>query len=123
MNKVNRKSILVGSLSFFIVLFTMPLGHALMILMEHFLTHQQLYYSAFAMGAVGLVLTIVDPVRYVRSIALLDRLDRVRICLLRSSSRRTAATQCCRRSDYQARISYATFVRRILGDVYVPVSV
>ena len=59
MNKVNRKSILVGSLSFFIVLFTMPLGHALMILMEHFLTHQQLYYSAFAMGAVGLVLTIV----------------------------------------------------------------
>ena len=59
MNKVNRKSILVGSLSFFIVLFTMPLGHALMILMEHLLTHQQLYYSAFAMGAVGLVLTIV----------------------------------------------------------------
>lgn len=59
MNKVNRKSILVGSLSFFIVLFTMPLGHALMILMEHFLTHQQLYYSAFAMGVVGLVLTIV----------------------------------------------------------------
>ena len=59
MNKVNRKSILVGSLSFFIVLVTMPLGHALMILMEHFLTHQQLYYSAFTMGAVGLVLTIV----------------------------------------------------------------
>ena len=59
MSNITRKSFLVGSLSFVIVLFTMPLGHALMILMEHFLTHHQLYYSAFAMGAIGLMLTIL----------------------------------------------------------------
>jgi len=59
MSNITRKSFLVGSLSFVIVLFTMPLGHALMILMEHFLTRQQLYYSAFAMGAIGLMLTIL----------------------------------------------------------------
>ena len=33
-----------------IVLLLMPLGHALMILMEHFLTPTALHYSAFAMG-------------------------------------------------------------------------
>lgn len=42
----------------FIVLLLMPLGHALMILMEHFLSPAVLHYSAFAMGFVGLVLTI-----------------------------------------------------------------
>ena len=38
-----------------IVLLLMPLGHALMILMEHFLTPTALHYSAFAMGFMGLV--------------------------------------------------------------------
>lgn len=41
-----------------IVLLLMPLGHALMILMEHFLQPTTLHYSAFAMGFVGLLLTI-----------------------------------------------------------------
>ena len=41
-----------------IVLLLMPLGHALMILMEHFLTPTALHYSAFAMGFMGLVITI-----------------------------------------------------------------
>lgn len=41
-----------------IVLLLMPLGHALMILMEHFLAPTVLHYSAFAMGFVGLVVTI-----------------------------------------------------------------
>lgn len=45
--------------SFCLVLFTMPLGHALMILMEHFMDPVTLHYSAFAMGAVGLVMVIV----------------------------------------------------------------
>jgi hypothetical protein len=36
----------------------MPLGHALMILMEHFLAPTVLHYSAFLMGFAGLVLTI-----------------------------------------------------------------
>lgn len=44
--------------SFMLVLFTMPLGHALMILMEHFLEPGPLHYSAFAMGFVGLLMVI-----------------------------------------------------------------
>ncbi|MCH5216621.1 MAG: hypothetical protein J1F10_06740 [Muribaculaceae bacterium] len=45
--------------SFLLVLFTMPLGHALMILMEHFLQPGALHISAFIMGLVGLLITIV----------------------------------------------------------------
>ena len=41
-----------------IVLLLMPLGHALMILMEHYLAPTVLHYSAFAMGFLGLVITI-----------------------------------------------------------------
>ena len=44
--------------SFLMVLFTMPLGHALMILMEHFMSETTLHYSAFAMGAVGMFMVI-----------------------------------------------------------------
>lgn len=44
--------------SFLMVLFTMPLGHAIMILMEHFLDETTLHYSAFVMGFVGLLMVI-----------------------------------------------------------------
>lgn len=44
--------------SFLVVLLLMPLGHALMILMEHFLSPETLHYSAFLMGFAGLVITI-----------------------------------------------------------------
>ena len=44
--------------SLLIVLLLMPLGHALMILMEHFLAPTALHYSAFAMGFVGLIVAI-----------------------------------------------------------------
>lgn len=44
--------------SFLFVLLMMPLGHALMILMEHTLSETALHYSAFAMGAVGLTIAI-----------------------------------------------------------------
>lgn len=44
--------------SFLVVLLLMPLGHALMILMEHFLEPTTLHYSAFFMGFAGLVLTV-----------------------------------------------------------------
>lgn len=44
--------------AFFIVLLLMPLGHAIMILMEHFLTPTVLHYSAFLMGFAGLCITI-----------------------------------------------------------------
>ena len=44
--------------SFMLVLFTMPLGHALMILMEHFMDTVTLHYSAFAMGLVGMLMVV-----------------------------------------------------------------
>jgi len=46
-------------ISFLLVLFTMPLGHALMILMEHTMSDTVLHYSAFFMGAVGFLLAVV----------------------------------------------------------------
>ena len=49
--------------SFLIVLLLMPLGHALMILMEHFMTPTALHYGAFLMGFIGLVITIVGMFR------------------------------------------------------------
>ncbi|MCM1483456.1 MAG: hypothetical protein NC043_03900 [Muribaculaceae bacterium] len=45
--------------SFLFVLFMMPLGHALMIIMEHTMSVTLLHYSAFAMGAVGMVMVII----------------------------------------------------------------
>ena len=44
--------------SFLIVLFMMPLGHAMMILMEHTLPAAALHGCAFAMGAAGLGITV-----------------------------------------------------------------
>ena len=44
--------------SFFIILLLMPLGHALMIIMEHLLSPTVLHFSAFAMGFLGLIVTI-----------------------------------------------------------------
>lgn len=44
--------------SFFLVLFTMPLGHALMMLMEHFMSPTALHYSAFLMGLTGFMVTV-----------------------------------------------------------------
>ncbi len=45
--------------AFFLVLLTMPLGHTLMILMEHFMQPTMLHYCAFLMGLAGFLLTIV----------------------------------------------------------------
>ncbi len=45
--------------SFLLVLFTMPLGHALMIMMEHLMEETTLHYAAFTMGAVGMIMVIV----------------------------------------------------------------
>lgn len=44
--------------SFLVVLFTMPLGHALMMIMEKAMTPVVLHYSAFLMGLVGLFIVI-----------------------------------------------------------------
>lgn len=48
-----------GILSFLIVLFTMPLGHAAMILMEKLLGHDLLYPAAFGLGGVGIVMLLI----------------------------------------------------------------
>ena len=45
--------------SFLLVLFTMPLGHAMMIIMEKTMTPTALHYAAFAMGGVGLLFAII----------------------------------------------------------------
>ena len=45
-------------LSFLMVLLLMPLGHALMILMEHTLSPVALHYAAFGMGAAGMLIVI-----------------------------------------------------------------
>jgi len=45
-------------ISFLMVLFTMPLGHALMIIMNKTMTPTAVHYAAFIMGAVGLLIVI-----------------------------------------------------------------
>lgn len=45
--------------SFLLVLLTMPLGHALMIIMEHTMSPGVLHVSAFAMGFAGMLLAVV----------------------------------------------------------------
>lgn len=45
--------------SFMVVLFTMPLGHALMIIMDKTMAPTAVHYSAFLMGLVGLLMVIV----------------------------------------------------------------
>ncbi|PCH68446.1 MAG: hypothetical protein COC06_09615 [Bacteroidales bacterium] len=60
--KSGTKNVWKTLASFFMVLFTMPLGHALMIVMEKFMSPVTLHYSAFAMGAVGLVMVIIGVV-------------------------------------------------------------
>lgn len=44
--------------SFLLVLFTMPLGHAAMILMEHWLESATLHVCAFLLGLAGLLITV-----------------------------------------------------------------
>ncbi len=45
--------------SFFLVLLTMPLGHAAMILMEHNMKPDTLHICAFLLGLLGFVITII----------------------------------------------------------------
>lgn len=58
MKENNKRYWWKATISFLLVLFTMPLGHALMITMEHLLSPTALHYSAFGMGAVGLAMVI-----------------------------------------------------------------
>ena len=47
---------LIGIIAFIIVLFTMPLGHAAMILMEKGFGHEHVYLAAIILGFLGLIL-------------------------------------------------------------------
>ena len=53
------KSPFVGVLSFIVVLLVMPLGHALMILIEKILGHQYQYPGAILVGLLGAVLVFI----------------------------------------------------------------
>ncbi|MCP3895242.1 MAG: hypothetical protein GY706_11520 [Bacteroides sp.] len=55
---IPKKNVWKTTASFLIVLCTMPLGHSLMILMEHLLEPKTLHYAAFAMGAIGLLMVV-----------------------------------------------------------------
>lgn len=100
--------------SFFLVLFMMPLGHALMIIMEHTLSPGVLHYSSFAMGVAfahgrsfGLCKWryATDFVGAVRWNVLLDRLGGIPLHVFRQSLWNSAATRPNhRRSSYKARI-------------------
>ncbi|KGN97258.1 membrane protein [Porphyromonas gingivicanis] len=48
-----------GVWAFLIVLFSMPLGHALMIVCEHLFGDDQLFIAAFIMGLIGLIVTLI----------------------------------------------------------------
>lgn len=56
--ELKKRNAFIGITSFAAVLFTMPLGHALMILMEHFMNPVTVHYAAFGMGAAGLVMAV-----------------------------------------------------------------
>ena len=44
--------------SFFLVLFTMPLGHAMMMIMDRVMTPTAVHYAGFIMGFVGLFIVV-----------------------------------------------------------------
>lgn len=95
----NKKKIYIWRtfISFLLVLFAMPLGHALMILMEKFMNEEAMHTGGFALGAIGLVMVVMgvlvkgerrhptDLMGILRRIAFLDGLGRVSLPLLCSS--------------------------------------
>lgn len=49
----------IGILAFLIVLFTMPLGHAAMIIMEDIFGHEYVFWAALMLGFIGVALLIL----------------------------------------------------------------
>ena len=58
----SRKSVMMGIVTFFLVLFTMPLGHAAMILMENFMDPGAMHIAGFALGALGFLLVVAGVI-------------------------------------------------------------
>lgn len=59
MQQNNKRYIGRSIASFLLVLFSMPLGHALMILMEKFMSQGAMHVAGFLLGLVGLVMVII----------------------------------------------------------------
>src|SRR5574344_1934307 len=55
----NKTYIFKATASFFLVLFSMPIGHASMIVMESTMSTKVLHLCAFSFGLVGILLTII----------------------------------------------------------------
>ena len=95
--------------SFLLVLFAMPLGHALMILMEKLMSEGAMHVAGFLMGLVGLVMVIVGVF--------------VKGDTCQTLWGRCAARDGKRRGGHQARIPHsAGLVRHVDdddGDVYL----
>lgn len=91
--------------SFLMVLFTMPLGHGLMIIMEHLMSETVLHYSAFVMGAVGMAMVIVGVFAkgdtrqtlwgFFGGLLLLDRLGGISLHVFCQPFRHAAGTRPC----------------------------
>ncbi len=62
MNVINKKPF-VGLLAFLVVLFTMPLGHTAMILMEKIFGSEFQYLAATILGLIGLVFLWIGTYR------------------------------------------------------------
>ncbi|MCK4287692.1 MAG: hypothetical protein KAW86_00680 [Bacteroidales bacterium] len=58
MKKINKKPF-VGIIAFLIVLFTMPIGHAAMILMEKIFGEEHVFTAAAILGLIGVILLII----------------------------------------------------------------
>lgn len=58
MNKSKAKFSMKGIWAFLIVLFSMPLGHALMVASEHLFSGDKIFTVAFVMGLIGVLITL-----------------------------------------------------------------
>lgn len=58
MNKSKAKFSMKGIWVFLIVLFSMPLGHALIVASEHLLNEDKIFIVAFVMGLFGVLITL-----------------------------------------------------------------
>ena len=117
-----KKPSFIGFAAFMIVLFTMPLGHAAMIIMEKTLGESYLTPAAFLLGLVGAALAVWGFYMRNENAAtfsgliggLMDRLDRIHLCLLRPPLRCSSAYR-KRRNRHQARIPHHDVVDRVLS--------
>lgn len=67
--KISIKKPILGIVAFLIVLFTMPLGHAAMIIMENVFGKENIFIAAIIVGFLGLVLLIFGIVSKKRNLS------------------------------------------------------